>query len=298
MSGGVSKALESKAHDLGGGFRVRRVLPQVAQRMVGPFIFFDHFGPATYAPGDGFDVWPHLHIGIATVTYLFEGAIRHRDSLGTDIVIRPGAVNWMTAGRGIVHSERTPDTERETGQKMHGLQTWVALPKPHEEAAPRFEHHPAETLPAFGHKGANMTVIAGEAFGHTSPVSFPWPILYVAFDAPEGASLILPGDLAEERAMYLVAGSASIEGNQFGEGSMMILEQGTDVPLRLEPGATGIICGGAAMDGPRRIEWNFVSSDPERIEAAKRDWATTAGTGRSERFPNVPGDADEWTPLP
>ena len=298
MSAGISRIIEPRAHDLGGGFRVRRVLPFHAQHMVGSFIFFDHFGPAEYAPGDGFDVRPHPHIGLATVTYLFDGAIEHRDSLGTDIVIRPGAVNWMTAGHGIVHSERTPDPERQSGQRMHGLQTWVALPKSHENMAPGFTHHPSDTLPEFEHKGARLKVLAGEVFGHASPVQFPWPILYVAFEADDGANLILPSDLAPERALYLVTGSASLEGQPIGEGQMLVLSEGEDVAIRLEPGSKGVICGGAAMDGPRKIEWNFVASDQSLIEQAKEDWSHAAGVAGSQRFPLVPGDATEWIPLP
>nr|WP_321510639.1 pirin family protein [uncultured Hyphomonas sp.] len=298
MNGQISRKIEPRARDLGGGFRVRRVLPFHAQRMVGPFVFFDHFGPVEYAPGEGFDVRPHPHIGLSTVTYLFEGAIEHRDSLGTDIVIRPGAVNWMTAGHGIVHSERTPAPERESGQKMHGLQTWVALPKTHENIPPAFDHHPADTLPEFDHRGARMRVLAGEAFGTVSPVSFPWPILYVAFEADDGANLILPHALAEERAIYLVSGKAEIEGEVFDEGQMLVLAPGADVAVRFEPGTKGVICGGAAMDGPRKIEWNFVASDQSLIDQAKKDWEHSAGSGGSDRFPTVPGDTKEWIPLP
>jgi redox-sensitive bicupin YhaK (pirin superfamily) len=298
MSDAISRIIEPRAHDLGGGFRVRRVLPFHAQRMVGPFIFFDHFGPAEYAPGEGFDVRPHPHIGLSTVTYLFEGAIEHRDSLGTDAVIRPGAVNWMTAGHGIVHSERTPPPERTAGQSMHGLQTWVALPRTHEGMPPAFDHHPADTLPEFDHRGARMRVLAGSAFGHTSPVQFPWPILYVAFEADEGANLILPKDIAQERALYLVTGKAVIDGEEIGEGQMVVFSEGADVAIRLEPGTKGVFCGGAAMDGPRKIEWNFVASDSALIEQAKEDWIHAAGAGGSERFPLVPGDTAEWIPLP
>ncbi|HAE29367.1 MULTISPECIES: pirin family protein [Hyphomonas] len=298
MSDLISRRIEPRARDLGGGFRVRRVLPFHAQRMVGPFVFFDHFGPVAYAPGEGFDVRPHPHIGLSTVTYLFEGAIEHRDSLGTDLVIRPGAVNWMTAGHGIVHSERTPAPEREAGQTMHGLQTWVALPKTHEGVPPAFDHHPADTLPEFERQGARMRVLAGEAFGHVSPVQFPWPILYVAFEADDGANLIVPGALAEERAIYLVNGSAEIEGQTFEEGQMLVLSDGADVAIRLAPGTKGVICGGAVMDGPRKIEWNFVASDQALIDEAKQDWQNSAGSGGSDRFPTVPGDKDEWIPLP
>lgn len=298
MSEQISRRIEPRARDLGGGFHVRRVLPFHAQRMVGPFVFFDHFGPVEYVPGEGFDVRPHPHIGLSTVTYLFEGAIEHRDSLGTDIVIRPGAVNWMTAGHGIVHSERTPASEREVGQRMHGLQTWVALPETHEDMPPSFDHHPADTLPEFDHQGARMRVLAGEAFGRRSPVQFPWPILYVAFEADNDAKLTVPHTLAQERAIYLVSGKAEIEGEVFDEGKMLVLTNGADVAIRLEPGTKGVICGGAAMDGPRKIEWNFVASDQSLIEQAKKDWDHSAGSGGSDRFPTVPGDAEEWIPLP
>ena len=204
----------------------------------------------------------------------------------------------MTAGHGIVHSERTPDDERTSGQSMHGLQTWVALPKSHEGIAPDFAHHPADTLPEFEHRGARMKVLAGEAFGHASPVEFPWPILYVAFEADDGASLIIPGDLAAERALYLVTGKGSIEGQELHEGQMLVLAEGADVAIRLEPGTKGVLCGGATMDGPRKIEWNFVASDAALIEQAKQDWTHAAGNGGSDRFPLVPGDATEWIPLP
>ncbi|MEZ6000530.1 pirin family protein [Hyphomonas sp.] len=298
MSELISRRIEPRARDLGGGFRVRRVLPFHAQRMVGPFVFFDHFGPVKYAPGEGFDVRPHPHIGLSTVTYLFEGAIEHRDSLGTDLVIRPGAVNWMTAGHGIVHSERTPAPERQTGQRMHGLQTWVALPKTHEDIPPAFVHHPADSLPEFEHKGVRMRVLAGEAFGQVSPVEFPWPILYVAFEVDAVANLILPHTLAEERAIYLVCGSATIDGETFSEGQMLVLASNADVAIRFEPGTKGVICGGAAMDGPRKLEWNFVASNQALIDEAKQDWQKSAGSGGSDRFPKVPGDRDEWIPLP
>lgn len=298
MSEYISRRIEPRARDLGGGFRVRRVLPFHAQRMVGPFVFFDHFGPVEYAPGEGFDVRPHPHIGLATVTYLFEGAIEHRDSLGTDIVIRPGAVNWMTAGHGIVHSERTPSEERKAGQSMHGLQTWVALPRTHEAMPPAFIHHPEDTLPEFKQNGVRMRVLAGEAFGRASPVRFPWPILYVAFETDGEAGLTLPHTLAEERAIYLVSGKAGIDGQTFDEGQMLVLTTGSDVTVHFSPGTKGVICGGAAMDGPRTIEWNFVASDPALITQAKKDWEYSAGSGGSDRFPTVPGDTEEWIPLP
>lgn len=298
MTSPILKLIEPRAKDLGGGFRVRRVLPFHAHKTVGPFIFFDHFGPVQYVPGDGFDVRPHPHIGLATVTYLFEGAIRHRDSLGTDIVIRPGAVNWMTAGRGIVHSERTPDEERASGQVMHGLQTWLALPRTHEDAPPAFDHHPADSLPAFEHAGARIRIIAGEAWRRRSPVNFPWPVLYVAIEAPEEVSLILQSSLAEERAIYLLTGAAHIAGERVAEGTMLVLRPGIDVPVQFAAGTKAVVCGGASLDGRRTIEWNLVSSDPARIRQAKADWVEATQSGGTDRFPLVPGDESEWIPLP
>ena len=298
MPDAILKLIEPRARDLGDGFRVRRILPYHAHKTVGPFIFFDHFGPVDYPAGEGFDVRPHPHIGLSTVTYLFEGAIRHRDSLGTDIVIRPGAVNWMTAGHGIVHSERTPDEERQSGQSMHGLQTWVALPRSHEDAAPAFVHHPAASLPNFEQSGAHIRVLAGEAWGHASPVEFPWPILYFAIEAPEGATLELDADLAEERALYLVTGAVTINGVITEEGRMLILKPGETVTGDFAPGTKAVVCGGAALDGPRKIDWNLVSSDPQKIQQAKADWASSIRAGGSDRFPLVPGDEKEWIPLP
>ena len=223
MPNAIVRTIDPRARDLGGGFHVRRVLPFHAHKTVGPFIFFDHFGPVEYAPGDGFDVRPHPHIGLATVTYLFEGAIRHQDSLGSDLVIRPGAVNWMTAGHGIVHSERTPAPEREAGQSMHGLQTWVALPRDHEDMPPSFIHHAAESLPTVTIDGADIRVLAG---------------------------------------------------------------------------TKAVICGGAPLDGPRNIDWNFVASTTGLIDQAKQDWNESISLRGTERFPLVPGDDTEWIPLP
>lgn len=293
----IERVITPRTNDLGGGFKVRRALPFHAQKMVGPFIFFDHFGPVEYPPGEGFDVRPHPHIGLSTVTYMFDGAIHHKDSVGSDIVIRPGAVNWMTAGRGITHSERTPDEERTNGQSMHGLQTWVALPKTHEMMDPRFVHHPEETLPTFEKSGAQIRVLAGEAWGHSSPVDFPWGILYVALEAPDSASLILPGNLAQERALYLVSGSVEIDGETYSEGQMLVLSEGADIPAAFSAGTKGIICGGQTMDGKRFIDWNFVASDKTMIDDAKKDWQAWIENGyTSERFGKL--DEGEHIPLP
>jgi len=297
MTSLIDRVITPRVNDLGGGFKVRRALPFHAHKMVGPFIFFDHFGPVDYAPGEGFDVRPHPHIGLSTVTYMFEGAIHHKDSVGSDLVIRPGAVNWMTAGRGITHSERTPDVERANGQSMHGLQTWVALPKTHEMMEPGFVHHPEDTLPTFEKNGADIRVLAGEAWGHSSPVEFPWGILYAAIEAPNGASLILPGELAEERALYLVSGAVEIEGETFEEGQMLVLSEGSDIAATFSPGTKGIICGGQKMDGKRLIDWNFVASDKTLIDEAKADWEAWIANGySSERFGTL--DEGEHIPLP
>ena len=298
MTNPVRLIIEPRQKDLGGGFRVRRVLPFHAHKMVGPFIFFDHFGPVDYPPGSGFDVRPHPHIGLSTVTYLFEGAIQHKDSLGNDLTIRPGAVNWMTAGRGIVHSERTPASERETGQRLHGLQTWLALPQQQEDIAPDFVHHPADSLPAFEVHGVHLQLLAGTAWGQASPVSFPWPILYIGFQAPDGGPLHLPADLAEERAIYIAKGEARISDQHIREGTMAILSEGADVEINLRPTTQGVICGGGKMDGPRKIDWNFVSSSPDKIIAARSEWTKATQQGGTETFPQVPGDFDEWIPLP
>lgn len=293
----IERVIEPRTNDLGDGFKVRRALPFHAHKMVGPFIFFDHFGPVDYAPGKGFDVRPHPHIGLATVTYMFEGAMHHRDSVGSDLVIRPGAVNWMTAGRGITHSERTPLEERSSGQTMHGLQTWVALPKTHEMTDPSFVHHPEDTLPSFTIGNATIRVIAGKAWGHISPVEYPWGILYAAIEAPNGATIEFPGNMADERALYLVSGSVKIAGNTYDEGKMIVLSHGENVSANFAPGTKGIICGGQTMDGKRFIDWNFVASEKEMIEEAKADWQDWIESGYStERFGTL--DEDEHIPLP
>ena len=299
MASPVEQVIEPRARDLGGGFRVRRVLPFHARKMVGPFIFFDHFGPADYGPGEGFDVRPHPHIGLSTVTYLFEGAIAHKDTVGSDLIIRPGAVNWMTAGRGIVHSERTPPEERASGQSLHGIQTWVALPKDHEETAPAFDHHPAESLPVFDLGGAEARLIAGTAWGHTSPVEFPHPIWYLAVDASTGAARFdIPASEAEERAIYVADGVAEIDGRRFENGVMAVLTPGADVPVSLGAGARVMLAGGAPMDGKRNIDWNLVASSPERIEKAKDDWRASIAGGWKDTVFTLPDGEAEWIPLP
>lgn len=294
----IENLIPPRTHNLGGDFVVRRILPYRARRSVGPFVFFDHFGPTTYAPGNSFDVRPHPHIGLSTVTYLFEGAIRHRDSLGTDLVVEPGAVNWMTAGHGIVHSERTPDLQQRAGQRLHGIQTWVALPVEEEDCAPQFVHHPAESLPLFDLGDVSIKLLAGAAWGHSSPVSFPSDILYLTITAHQDCAISLPSDLATERALYLVSGSAFVDDTQLQAQDMAVLESGLDVSVNLEKDSIAILCGGAPLDAPRKMDWNFVSSDAAKITTAREDWTTAIREGGTQRFPAVPGDESEWIPLP
>ena len=294
----VDKVIKPRATDLGGGFKVRRVLPFHAHKMVGPFIFFDHFGPVDYSAGEGFDVRPHPHIGLATVTFLYEGAIHHKDTVGSDIVIRPGAVNWMTAGRGIVHSERTPEPERIAGQSMHGIQTWVALPEDKQDIAPDFVHHPADTLPEFDLGGAHARVLAGKAFGHQSPVDYPHPIWYVGADAPNGASFTIGKDETIERALYVAEGKAIIDGEEIEPGQMAVLTEGVDVPVHIEPDTRFMLAGGAPMDGPRKIEWNLVSTTNERIEKAKTDWQSSIDGNWTDTVFTLPEGETEHFPLP
>ncbi|WP_061169074.1 pirin family protein [Caballeronia hypogeia] len=288
MSSTIRDLLKPHQHDVG-GLMVRRVLPALAARTVGPFIFFDHIGPATLVPGKGLDVRPHPHIGLATVTYLFEGAIMHRDSLGSVQKITPGDVNWMTAGRGIVHSERTPDEERAAGQTMHGIQTWVALPVASEEVEPAFEHHAAAALPQIERDGVTLRVIAGSAFGAKAPTRTFSPTLYVAAQFAPGSEIVLDTE-HEERGVYLVSGDLSIDGEPLPAEQMAVLTADADVRLQSTNGAVAMLLGGAPLDGPRFIEWNFVSSAREKIEAAKTAWT-------EQRMGQVPGET-EFIPLP
>ncbi len=285
-SGAIELLIEPSPRDLG-GFSVRRVLPSPQRRMVGPFIFFDHIGPAEFPPGEGIQVRPHPHIGLATVTYLFEGEIFHRDSLGYRQPIRSGAVNLMTAGRGIVHSERAGD-DLDTVSRLHGIQSWMALPLDDEECAPDFTHYPADTIPEFEHQGASIRVIIGSAFGRRSPVRQFAPTLYLECRLAAGAALDLPRD-SDELAVYVVAGEIRLGEHAVGAGLMAVACDG--VPLRIEAAADSLlmIIGGASV-GERHIWWNFVSSSQQRIEQAKDDW-------REKRFDAVPGD-DEFIPLP
>jgi len=285
----IELILDAHTRDLG-GFSVRRALPSMKRRLVGPFIFFDHMGPASLAPGQGMDVRPHPHIGLATVTYLFHGEIVHRDSLGSVQSIRPGDVNWMIAGRGIVHSERSNDEERPRGVHMHGIQSWVALPLEHEETDPRFEHHPAATIPRIVKSGATLDVIAGSAFGARSPASVLSPTLYVHAKLDAGASLTVDDEHAE-RAVYVVEGAVTCDGVDFETGHLLVLRHGVAATFTAKGGARLMLIGGARLEGERHIFWNFVSSSEARLEKAKSDW-------QNEKFPLVPGDALERIPLP
>lgn len=278
-----------RVRDLGGGFNVRRALPHGRRQMVGPFIFFDHFGPVQFIAGQGMDVRPHPHIGLATVTYLFDGSILHRDSEGNIQEIVPGAMNLMTAGRGIAHSERTPEVPRQTGSSMLGLQSWIALPAGKEEIDPSFQHFDAATLPIVEDKGLKARVIAGSAFGAKAPVAMVSDWFYVEVAAEAG--LTVPLDAAyEERAIYLVEGEVDIAGDTFAAPQMLIFRPGDRITVKTVSKTRMMFLGGTAMEGPRHIWWNFVSSRKERIEAAKEDW-------KSGRFGPVP-DESEFIPLP
>jgi len=280
--------LDSRLHDLG-GFSVRRVIPQRSVRHVGPFVFFDHIGPADFPAGQGIDVRPHPHIGLATVTYLFAGALRHRDSLDNDQTIRPGDVNWMTAGRGIVHSERTPDAERAAGQHMHGIQIWVALPRDFEETEPSFHHHAAADLPQFEIGGVRLRLIVGDAFVRHSPVRTFSPMFYLAADFAANTRFELPAE-HEERAVYATDAVLDVCGVSVNPGQIALLPAGNPFEIGTGSATRALILGGAPLDGERHLWWNFVSSSPERIERAKADWV-------EGRFGRVRGD-DEFIPLP
>ena len=289
MNAAIETRIVPRTRDLGGGFEVRRVLPSGERRTVGPFVFFDQMGPTVLPAGRGLDVRPHPHIGLATVTYLFEGEILHRDSLGTVQPIRPGAVNWMTAGRGIVHSERTPPEFRTGGGGLFGIQTWVGLPKDNEEADPAFAHHPEDALPVLDGDGKRVRVIAGAFHGARSPLVVFSETVYVDAALAPDARLEIPPEY-EERAVYIAEGRIEIGGDSFEEGRMLVFRAGDPVTVTAGGPARVLLLGGAPLDGPRHLWWNFVSSSTERIEQAKADW-------REGRFPQVPGET-EFTPLP
>ena len=288
MPASIERVIEPRPRDLG-GFEVRRVLPAASRNMVGPFIFFDHLGPSQFAAGTGIDVRPHPHICLATVTYLFTGELVHRDSLGFVQPIRPGDVNWMTAGRGIAHSERTDAVLRHLPTRIHGIQSWVALPRSAEETEPAFFHHPAATLPLIERPGVRMRVIAGAAWGQHSPVKTFSDTLYVDAELTSGAVLELPDEYAE-RSVYVAEGRIALDGSEYASGRMIVFDPGGSASIRALTDSRVMLVGGAPLDGPRYIWWNFVASSRERIERAKDDWA-------GQRFPRVPGETD-FIPLP
>lgn len=276
-------------HDLG-GFKVHRTLPHKERTTIGPFIFFDQMGPARLEPGTGIDVRPHPHINLATVTYLFAGAIDHRDSLGTFATIEPGAVNLMTAGSGITHSERSPAALRAGGPELSGIQTWLALPTAREEMDPAFEHVPRADLPVVEALGARARIIMGSLWGETAPVTCHSPTIYADIHLGAGGAMPIDAE-ADERGLYLAEGEASLDGHALDPRTLYVLRPGVRATLRSAAGGHVMLCGGAPLDGPRHVFWNFVSSRRERINEAKEDW-------RAGRFALPPDDHDEFIPLP
>ena len=276
-------------HDLG-GFKVHRTLPHRERTMVGPFIFFDQMGPARLAPGQGIDVRPHPHINLATVTYLFAGAIDHRDSLGTLATIEPGAVNLMTAGRGITHSERSPAAVRAEGPALSGIQTWLALPAAKEEMDPAFEHVPRADLPVVEGIGARARIVMGSLWGETAPVTCHSHTIYADIHLQPGGAMPVDPE-ADERGLYLAEGEAELDGLKLEPSRLYVLRPGVAATLRSGGGGHVMLCGGAPLDGPRHVWWNFVSSSRKRIRQARDDW-------RAGRFALPPGDSDEFIPLP
>lgn len=285
----IDMVIVPRSRDIG-DFEVRRALPSAKKRMVGPFVFFDQMGPAEFLIGKGVDVRPHPHIGLATVTYLFTGEIIHKDSLGNDLPIRPGAVNWMTAGSGIAHSERSDADTRDTKRELFGIQSWVAMPAASEEADPGFVHYGAGEMPEITGEGKAVRLVAGEMFGETSPVVAASPTLYADVVLDAGATLPLDPTY-EERAIYTVSGEIDIAGDRFGGGQLLVFKPGDRISVAATSDARFMVLGGEPMDGPRHIWWNFVSSRKERIEQAKEDW-------KQGRFDKVPGDEVEFIPLP
>ncbi|HXF52876.1 MAG TPA: pirin family protein [Hyphomicrobiaceae bacterium] len=285
----IELVIVPRARDLG-GFEVRRALPSARKQMIGPFIFFDQMGPAEFLIGGGIDVRPHPHIGLATVTYLFEGEIWHRDSLGSSLAIRPGEVNLMTAGRGIVHSERETTAAKARTRRLFGIQAWAALPRSHEEAAPAFAHHGAAELPRIEGEGKRVRLVIGGLYGELSPAVFPHPSFYAEAVLAPGAVLPLDPDY-EERGVYIASGEVDVAGDRFEAGRLLVFRPGDRISILALSHARLMLLGGEPMDGPRHIWWNFVSSSRDRIEAAKADW-------QAGRFGLVPGDEKEFIPLP
>jgi redox-sensitive bicupin YhaK (pirin superfamily) len=285
----IEHVIVSRARDLG-GFEVRRALPSARKQMVGPFIFFDQMGPAEFLIGGGIDIRPHPHIGLATVTYLFEGEVFHRDSLGSAMAIRPGEVNLMSAGGGIVHSERETSAAKQQTRRLFGIQAWCALPKSHEDTAPSFVHHGVEALPRIEGQGKRVRLIMGAAYGERSPVAFPHEALFAEAVLAPGAVLPLNPDY-DERGVYIASGEIDVAGERFAEGRLLVFYPGDRISILALSHVRLMLVGGEPMDGPRHIWWNFVSSSKERIEQAREDW-------RQGRFPLVPGDEKEFIPLP
>jgi redox-sensitive bicupin YhaK (pirin superfamily) len=291
----IETVIVPRTRDLG-GFEVRRALPSAQRQMVGPFIFFDQFGPAEFLRDKGIDVRPHPHIGLGTVTYLMQGRIHHRDSLGTDSWIEPGAVNWMLAGRGITHSERQDDPRQQDGHRLFGLQTWLALPQKHEDDPADFIHAPVETLPMLEGEGKTVRLILGTAYGARAPIALPFEVFYADATLAPGAAIPLPDD-HEDRGVYVLQGAVTQGGQTYAAGKMLVFRPGDAVSLRAtDQGARLMLLGGATMDGPRHIWWNFVASSKDRIDAAKEAWR--AGDWAHGRFRLPPGDAGEFIPVP
>ena len=284
----------ARAHDIG-AFEVRRALPSPKRQMVGPFIFFDQMGPAEFVTDQGMDVRPHPHIGLATVTYLYDGGIYHRDSLGNALEIEPGAVNWMIAGKGITHSERTAPKRRQAGEKLFGIQTWVALPEDDEETSPGFEHAPMASLPFLEDGGAEVRLILGTLFGKRAPVKTFSEMFYADVVLAQGAKVPLPND-HEDRGLYISQGEIEIAGQAFTAGQMMVFRPGDEITIRANQPSRLMMLGGETLNGPRYIWWNFVASRKDRIEAAKQAWA--AGDWAQGRFQLPVNDMDEFIPLP
>lgn len=290
----IGLIIEEKSADIG-NFLVGRLLPFREKRMVGPFIFIDHMGPAQLKEYQNLDVAPHPHIGLSTLTYLFEGSIFHRDSLGSALEIKPGAVNWMTAGRGVVHSERTPEYLRQTDKSLHGFQIWVALPKDLEDTTPSFHHITAEQIPQWENEdGVQIKLIAGEAFGKKSPVPVHSPLFYIELKSQNKNRVDIGKDLFGEVAMYVLDGTVSIEGNEYGSKQLLVAKNAQLCEFEMSENSTVYLFGGAPFPEQRFIYWNFVSSSREKIEEAKKNWVEQ----NHAVFPKVVGDEEEYVPLP
>ncbi len=285
----VALVLKPKAKDIG-AFEVKRALPAADKQRVGPFIFFDQMGPTVFDGDTAMDVRPHPHIGISTITWLFEGEIQHRDSLGYELTIRPGEVNWMTAGSGIVHSERSPQSQRGVNAPLGGIQAWVALPRESEECDAALYHYTADQIPQFDEDGIRISLIVGEAFGQVSPVKAQSTTLYAEINLTAGKTFIVPEDIAQEKALYIYSGDLEVGGTTFTAGSMIVLKEGFSVEIKATNAVRLMLLGGDVLEGERHLYWNFVSSRRERIEKAKKDW-------REGRFGSVDGD-EEFIPLP